>query len=86
MQPPDSTSDGAPGLHLIPGQRVFLDVRSAAAYVHRSVATMNRLRGTGQGPRYIQHARGGRVEYALDDLNAWVDAHRRQSTSDRGAA
>jgi predicted DNA-binding transcriptional regulator AlpA len=45
-----------------------------------SVSTLNKLRLTGKGPRYIKLGRS--VVYDPADISAWVEANRRRSTSD----
>jgi hypothetical protein len=47
---------------------------------------MERLRTTGDGPVFIKLGSGKRcrVVYRRRDLDAWLDAQRRDSTSQRG--
>jgi hypothetical protein len=61
---------------------VRLFVKDAAAYVPCAVSTLNNLRSTGGGPIYIK--RGSRVLYDTRDLDKWVEADKRKSTSDPG--
>lgn len=51
----------------------------AASYVGLTTSTMEKFRLTGGGPKYIKLGRT--VVYDQDDLDAWLDAHRRSSTS-----
>ena len=52
----------------------------AARYVGLSPSTMEKARLTGTGPQYAKL--GKAVVYAIDDLDAWVTAGLRSSTSD----
>jgi predicted DNA-binding transcriptional regulator AlpA len=52
----------------------------AASYVGLSVSSLNKLRLFGGGPRYLKL--GKRVVYDTRDLDAWLKARRRTSTSD----
>ena len=76
--PHTASSDGG-GLDL-------LTTAEAARFLRLSVPTMERLRVTGDGPVFIKLGSGKRcrVVYRRRDLNAWLDAQRRDSTSDRG--
>jgi excisionase family DNA binding protein len=58
----------------------WLRTEEAAAYVGLSKSTLEKLRVTGGGPVYA--ALGRVVVYRLEDLDAWVSAHIRCSTSD----
>ena len=62
----------------------LLKVAQAAAHVGLSESTMNKLRLTGDGPTYVKL--GSRVLYDMRDLDAWISARRRQSTSSSGEA
>ncbi len=62
----------------------FLSVDAAATYAGLSASTFNKLRLTGKGPVYFQPTR--RVFYKKDDLDAWMGASRRSSTSELVAA
>jgi hypothetical protein len=55
----------------------------AAKYVGLSPSTLEKLRLTGNGPVY-QKAGTKIVVYRVDDLDAWLNAGRRNSTSDNG--
>jgi hypothetical protein len=47
-----------------------------------SSSTLNKLRLTGGGPQFVKL--GVSVRYRLDDLDTWVAAQLRRSTSDAG--
>ena len=59
-----------------------LTVKQAAAYIPCGVGTLNKLRVIGGGPRYTKPA--GRVLYDTRDLDQWIEASARSSTSDGG--
>ena len=59
--------------------RTKLRTREAAAYCGSTESTFNKLRLTGDGPVYINMGRT--VVYDPDDLDGWLDARRRVSTS-----
>jgi hypothetical protein len=61
---------------------MVLDTRRAAARVGLAPQTLNKLRCIGGGPPYYKHAR--KVVYRVPDLDAWLQARRRTSTSDGG--
>ena len=69
----DSSNDFPPRL---------LRTTEAARYLGLSGRTLEKHRTYGTGPVY--HKLGGRVVYALDDLNIWKDQGVRHSTSDPG--
>jgi predicted DNA-binding transcriptional regulator AlpA len=52
----------------------------AAIYCGLSMSTLNKLRMFGGGPIYLKLGRS--VVYDQDDLDAWLDSKKRQSTSD----
>lgn len=56
-----------------------LETEPAAEYVGSKKKTLEKLRVVGGGPAYIKHGR--RVVYQVSDLDAWIDRHRRTSTS-----
>jgi hypothetical protein len=57
---------------------------AAAEYVGLSVSTLEKLRLTGGGPAYYKS--GPKiVVYRVEDLDAWLTARRRTSTSDNGS-
>jgi hypothetical protein len=60
----------------------LLTVNEAAKILRCSVASLNRWRLTGEGPRFIYVGR--RVRYARTALAAFINASTRRSTSDPG--
>jgi predicted DNA-binding transcriptional regulator AlpA len=63
--------------------RRMLRTPEAAAYCGSSASTFEKLRLSGGGPGYVKMGR--RVVYDPTDLDAWLAANRRVSTSDPGA-
>lgn len=61
---------------------VFLSTRQTAGLLHVSHVTLARWRIEGQGPAYLKAGR--RVLYDCAVVIAWVNAQRRQSTSEVG--
>jgi hypothetical protein len=61
-------------------RRPKLRIRDAATYTGLAKSTLEKLRVTGSGATYIHVGRV--VLYDPDDLDAWLAAHRRKSTSD----
>ncbi len=62
----------------------FLRTADAARYIGLSKSTLEKLRVTGGGPAYA--ALGRAIVYRIEDLDAWVSAHMRRSTSDSDRA
>lgn len=60
----------------------FLRTGDAATYLGLSPRTLEKHRTYGTGPHYRKL--GGRVVYAIDDLQGWADLGTRMSTSDPG--
>lgn len=60
----------------------YLKTPDAALRVGLSPRTLEKHRCYGTGPVYRKL--GGRVVYAIDELDAWADLGRRSSTSDPG--
>lgn len=60
----------------------FVCTAAAARFLSLSRSTLNKYRSSGTGPKYSKI--GGRVLYAISDLQAWVESAARGSTSDRG--
>ena len=60
----------------------LLTTTQAAAYVNMSPRTLERYRVTGEGPKYLKLGR--LVFYRQGDLDEWLDARVRRSTSDPG--
>ena len=61
-------------------QNLHLRTPQAAEYLGLSASVMEKMRLRGDGPRYAKLGR--LVVYDIRDLDAWVDAHKRMSTSD----
>jgi predicted DNA-binding transcriptional regulator AlpA len=61
----------------------FLRTPEAARFLGLSGRTLEKHRTYGTGPKYRKI--GGRVVYAVDDLQAWADLGAKKSTSDPGA-
>lgn len=59
----------------------YLKTKEAADYCGSSASTFEKLRLTGGGPIYSKIGR--RVVYRLEDLDAWLAASRRRSTSEK---
>jgi predicted DNA-binding transcriptional regulator AlpA len=64
------------------GRRPKLTSDEAADYVGLGRSTLPKYRVFGGGPPYFKLSR--RVIYDADDLDAWMEARRRSSTSDVG--
>jgi predicted DNA-binding transcriptional regulator AlpA len=63
--------------------RRILRTPDAAAYLSLGTPTLEKLRLTGGGPRYVKL--GARaIGYDMRDLDAWIDASKVESTSERG--
>jgi predicted DNA-binding transcriptional regulator AlpA len=59
--------------------RRMLRTPGAANYTGTSASTLEKLRLTGGGPKYLKL--GKTVVYDPADLDAWLASHRRTSTS-----
>ena len=62
----------------------LMNEREAAKRLGLRVSTLRRWRWAGKGPSFLKI--GGAVRYDLADLEAFIEASRRRSTSDRGTA
>ena len=60
----------------------YLRTPEAARFVGLSIRTLEKHRIYGTGPRYSKL--GGRVVYAVEDLQSWVQSAAKASTSDPG--
>jgi predicted DNA-binding transcriptional regulator AlpA len=60
----------------------YLRTPDAARVVGLSIRTLEKHRIYGTGPRYSKL--GGRVVYAIEDLQSWVQSGAKSSTSDPG--
>ena len=65
-------------------RRPPIDTKEAATYTGTKPNYLEKLRCTGGGPVHIK--RRGLVLYDPDDLDAWLDAGKRRSTSETEAA
>lgn len=72
----------SPATPLTNGPR-FIRTQQAAAYLGLSHRTLEKHRTYGTGPAYRKL--GGRVLYAVEDLQAWADRGAKVSTTDPGA-
>ena len=57
----------------------IIDTTEAAKRLGLSASTLNKLRLTGGGPRFATLGRA--IRYRVPDLDAWVAARLRESTS-----
>ena len=60
----------------------YLRTPDAAVHLGLSARTLEKHRCYGTGPTYRKL--GGRVVYAIEELDAWAEIGRRSSTSDPG--
>ncbi|WP_448044338.1 helix-turn-helix transcriptional regulator [Bradyrhizobium liaoningense] len=60
----------------------YLRTPEAARHLSLSPRTLEKHRIYGTGPEYSKL--GGRIVYAMDDLNAWAKLGKKKSTSDPG--
>ena len=58
----------------------LLRTRGAAEYLSLAESSLEKARLTGKGPRFVKLGR--LVAYDLAALDAWVNAHKRGSTSE----
>jgi hypothetical protein len=65
-------------------RRTLLDAWTAAKYVGLARQTLAAMRVRGGGPAYFKL--GARIMYDRDDLDLWIDARRRISTSEIGGS
>lgn len=61
-----------------------ISVGAAAIYTGLAESTLNKLRMTGSGPRFLKLS-ARRVVYDTNDLDEWLASKRRISTSDSGS-
>lgn len=61
-----------------------LSVPQAAKYVGLSATTLNKMRCTGRGPRYLKL--GSRIYYRRNDLDQYINANTVETTDSRGMA
>lgn len=53
----------------------------AAAYVGLSAPTLEKMRLTGRGPRFV-HLSARAIGYCREDLDRWLETRQRSSTSE----
>lgn len=63
----------------------LLNCDQVSTRLNISTALLNKWRCTGEGPRYVKLGKK-RIAYRLSDINAFVEAGLRRSTSECGAA
>ncbi|MCG8446788.1 MAG: helix-turn-helix domain-containing protein [Hyphomicrobiales bacterium] len=67
--------DGRPSI-----SEPFLTTKEAANFLNLKPNTLEKMRVYGGGPIYRKHGR--HVRYHIDDLTAWSDMRKKDSTSD----
>ena len=65
---------------LVTIMQTLLTQRDAASLLSLSVRTLERLRVSGGGPKFVKA--GKAVRYREPDLQAWIEARIRNSTSE----
>ncbi|MDG1416850.1 MAG: DNA-binding protein [Maricaulis sp.] len=65
---------------MIQPENPLLDAPATSQWLGLSISKLAKMRLDGTGPKYAKL--GVRVVYRPDDVNDWLDAHIRQSTSD----
>ena len=60
----------------------YLSTKELSEYLGLSIPTLQRWRLTGQGIPFSKL--GGAVRYDIQDVNAWVDEHKRTNTVKEG--
>ena len=58
----------------------FLTTKEAANFLRLKPNTLEKMRVYGGGPQYRRHGR--HVRYHIDDLTAWSELRKKDSTSD----
>ncbi len=61
------------------GKHTLLTTKDAAIYLGVSKGTLDNWRISGQSPPFVKI--GTRIQYCLEDLDAWIDANKFKSTS-----
>ena len=59
---------------------MWMDVKDAAKHCRRSVSSFDKMRMTGDGPRYSKQGRA--VRYHVDDLDCWMRSAMVRSTAE----
>ncbi len=67
-------------------QNHYLTSAEAAEFLKLSIRTLERMRVTGEGPRFMKAGAGkrSRVLYKQSDIVEWLEGHTYQSTSEYG--
>ncbi|MCB1484691.1 MAG: helix-turn-helix domain-containing protein [Hyphomicrobiaceae bacterium] len=62
----------------------LLNTDESARFLTLSRPTLERMRSNGTGPAFIRlgHGRRSRIAYRIEDLEAWLNANRFQSTAE----
>jgi predicted DNA-binding transcriptional regulator AlpA len=68
----------------VPTTHRLLSTREAAEYCGLAASTLEKARVAGRGPAYLKTL--SKVAYLPADLDAWLEACRRRSTSEASAA
>lgn len=81
-----AVDDGRLSTLAVPFYRL-LGTKEAAVLLKLSPRTLERLRVSGEGPRFLKAGPGkrARVLYRVEDLEAWLMQHSYASTSEYGA-
>jgi predicted DNA-binding transcriptional regulator AlpA len=66
----------------MPVEQAYIRTPEAAKYLGLSVSLLEKLRVRGTGPRFSRVPGGAAILYAKADLDAWVAAGARLSTSE----
>jgi len=62
----------------------LLVTKQAARYLNYAPQTLANWRVAGIGPKWAQGSPKGKVLYPIEELDGWLDANMRKSTSDQG--
>jgi predicted DNA-binding transcriptional regulator AlpA len=68
----------------IQGASKLLTTQEASDYLRIAASTLNKMRLTGGGPEFLKLG-PRRVVYDIKDLERWLGARRRKSTSHHGS-
>lgn len=64
----------------------LLKTNEAAALLNMSAGTLQNMRVTGRGPRYVQSTPRGAVRYTEESLQEWMQQRERSNTSEASDA
>lgn len=62
-----------------------LNTKQASTYTGLAPATLEKMRCTGGGPRFVSYSRRA-IRYRMSDLDIWMSSKTISSTSERAAA